>query len=399
MKKLNIVIVAGIVLLFQSAIVLAQGNTAKRAGQTDESVKAIEAYAKQIEAFVKKEGKPHLIIADIADYNKSDQPVWKKYDSEEEFEKARETEESYTIAYNWQKDGKLIATNFTYSSPSGDWAQYVYYVFREDGTTARAERELRTFLGDMIVNRVYIYDKSGKLLKQTKTFRDLNTQKIVKPTDNFMDMDVEIYKNKGSLPFAGMLSDDRGDGLSLSAAEEKFIPAGWKPEARTTGDLNTDGLADSILQLIHTDPEKEEFNRQLVILFKTPGGGYNKAAASQKIIRCSSCGGMLGGGPATVSVKDGVLTIEQMYGSREGTDYLHRLRYEPGTKKFRLIGEDISNFDRLTNASEHTSTNYLTGRQIIKTVKGGENETKETVTRKTVPRTKKYLEDIDYNDY
>jgi hypothetical protein len=402
MKKLKLIIIAGIVLLFQSAIVLAQGNkpvTAKRAGQTDKLVKPIEAYARKIEAFVKSEGKPHVIVADVSDYNKSDKAVWKKYTSEDELEKARETEESYTIAYNWKKDGKLVATNFTYSSPSGDWAEYVYYIFREDGSTARAERELRTFMGDLIVNRIYIYDEKGKLLKQTKTFRDLETQKPVKPTDDFQDMEMEIYKSKDNLPFIEILSDGKSDDLAVGDAEKKFIPAGWKLEAKTTGDLNKDGLADSILQLVDENPDAEDFNRSLVILLKTQNGDFTKAAESKKVIRCSSCGGMLGGGPADISVKNGVLLIEQMYGSREGTNYLHRLRYEPATKKFRLIGEDVSNFDRLTNESEHTSTNYLTGRQVIKNVKGGENDTKETVKTKKVALAKKYLEDINYNSY
>lgn len=177
----------------------------KNSVDSDGQVKQIEAYAKTIQAFVEKEQKPHLVIADVADYNNAEKAIWKMFKSEEEFEEARETEEAYEIAYIWKKDGKIVAANFTYSSPSGDWAQYVYYVFREDGSTARADRELRTFLGDIIVNRIHIYDEAGKLLKETKTFRDLATQEPVKANENFQDIDVDIYKNVKNLPFASML--------------------------------------------------------------------------------------------------------------------------------------------------------------------------------------------------
>ncbi len=402
MKKLNLAILVIAFFTLQSSLIFAQANklvTAKRVKQTDKKVKPIEAYAKKIENFVKAEKKPHLVIADVSDFNKDEKPIWKKYASEAEFEKARETQESYEIAYIWNKNNKPVAVNFTYSSPSGDWAQYVYYIFREDGSVARADRELRTFMGDIIVNRIYIYDETGKLLKETKTFRDLETQKPVKATKNFQDMDVKIYKSINTLPFASMLSSDATDEKSLSDAEKKFVPKGWKLEEKTVGDLNKDSLPDSILQIVDPNPDAEDYNRNLIILFKTKNGGYTKVAESKRIIRCTSCGGMLGGGPADISVKKGVMIISQMYGSRNGVDYLHRLRYEPATKRFRLIGEDINEFDRLDLTSKNTSTNYLTGRQIIKTSKGGENDVKETVKRKRIPKTKKYLRDINYNNY
>ena len=176
--------------------------------QSDELIKPIEAYAKMIEDFVEKEKKPHLIITDVEDYNNAEKAIWKTYTSEEAFEKARETEESYKTAYIWKKNDKVVAVNMSYSSPSGDWVQYVYYVFREDGSVAKANRELRTFLGDIIVNRIHIYDEDGKLLKETKTFRDLDTQKPVKATENFQDIDVDIYKNIKNLPFSKMLSQN-----------------------------------------------------------------------------------------------------------------------------------------------------------------------------------------------
>ena len=122
MKKFSLAFLA--IILFALPAVFAQANkleTAKRVEQTDKLVKPVEAYAKTIEDFVEKEMKPHLVIADVSDYNESDKPIWKDRTFEEESEKPSEAgEEAYTIAYIWKKDGKVVATNFTYSSPSGD---------------------------------------------------------------------------------------------------------------------------------------------------------------------------------------------------------------------------------------------------------------------------------------
>ena len=136
-------------------------------------------------------------------------------------------------------------------------------------------------------------------------------------------------------------------------------------------------------------------------MFKKKGGGFEKAAESKKIIRCSICGGMLGGGPADIKIEKGVLIISQMYGSREASDYLHRLRFEPSTGKFLLIGEDVTNFDRATGQSETTSTNYLTGRQVITKTTVNERTGKETTAKiaRSVKRNKQYIEDVDYMNY
>ena len=338
------------------------------------------------------------MITDVSDYNNDDKPKWKKFASEKDFDKS--TEDAYTTAFIWKKDGKAIATNFTYSSPSGDWAQYMFYVFREDGSVAKATRDLRTFMGEIMVVRTYYFDQDGKLLKETKQFRDLKTKKFVKASNNFQDIDVDIYKSIGELPFVSMIN--AGDS-NLGDSENSFIPKGWKLEEKTTGDLNGDKLADSILQIKKdgegAEAEDEENDRMLLILFKTSSGNYTKAAESNKIIRCSSCGGMLGGGTANISVKKGILLIDQMYGSRSGVNYLHRLRYEKSSKRFRLIGEDVNEFDRLDLTSEETSTNYLTGKQVITNSKGGETDVKKTVKRKTVAKKARYLSDISYNSY
>lgn len=188
----------------------------------------------------------------------------------------------------------------------------------------------------------------------------------------------------------------------LEDGEKALVPKNWKAEDKATGDLNGDSIADTVLQILNENDEDDEYDRSLLILFKDKNGKFTKAAEAKKVLRCSICGGMLGNGPADIKIENGVLIVSQLYGSREATDYLHRFRFEPATKKFLLIGEDINNYDRATGAAESTSTNYLTNKQIITKMQYNQKTDKEdTISKKekTIPKSKKYIEDVDYANY
>ena len=174
-------------------------------------IKRIDAYVKTLDAFVKNR-QPQLIFADVSDYDEESSPKWRKFASEKVLEKFREeTSETYTIAYNWQQKGRIVKSNFTLFSPSGDWAQYVYHNFRADGSLAFVQSEMRTFNGDLIVVQDFYFDRAGRLLKKSIKYRDLQTNKPIKPTKEFLETkgdfsnDVEYYKKTSKLPFAGLL--------------------------------------------------------------------------------------------------------------------------------------------------------------------------------------------------
>jgi hypothetical protein len=206
----KLIFILSLLVIF-SSLIFAQTNkigTSKRVKQTDKQIKPIEDYAATIDKFVKKEGKPHLIIADISDYNESEKPVWKKYNSEKTLEKARETTEAYTIAYIWKKSGKPVAVNLTLSSPSGDWAQFVLYYFRADGSLAKIDSRLNTFYGDASILKTFYFDAKGKKLKESVKYQDLQSEKTFDPKDReFYDQEVDVYKNVKSLPFAKLLTN------------------------------------------------------------------------------------------------------------------------------------------------------------------------------------------------
>jgi hypothetical protein len=192
--------------IFALAILPIQAQTNKNA-----EIKRIDSYVKTLDAFVKNR-KPHLIFADTSDYEAESKPQWQKFASEKALEKFREEQrETYAIAFNWRQKGKIVKTNFTLFSPSGDWTQYVFHNFRPDGSLAHAQSEMRTFNGDLIIIQDFYFDRRGRLLKKSVKYRDLQTQKPIKPTKEFLETrgnfsnDVEYYKKVSKLPFVNLL--------------------------------------------------------------------------------------------------------------------------------------------------------------------------------------------------
>ena len=190
-----------------------------------------------------------------------------------------------------------------------------------------------------------------------------------------------------------------------------FVPKGWKVETDggvTSGDLDRDGAADAVLRLVEDLPVEGSDgvlttrHRALVILLARPGGGFTRAAVAAKLLGCSTCYGVLGdpeGGNIQVEIKDGVLNVNQLSGAREATDLTQRFRHDPATGRFQLIGEERSEYDRAAGGGTGTSTNYLTGVRVAKTTTVGRGGRERTTSRTTrVPRTRRFIEDVDYEN-
>lgn len=175
-------------------------------------IKKIDAMAKSIDRTVKID-QGRVIVADIAVFDK-DKPEWKVFESEKALEKFREQTETYTIAFNWKRRGKVIASNFTLFSPSGDWSKFIFHYFRADGTLALVKSELRTFYGDYIVKENRYFDLSGRVIKKSIKYFDLTSGKRKKPSrelrgDNPSLYKVDYFLNAKKLPFAHLISDSK----------------------------------------------------------------------------------------------------------------------------------------------------------------------------------------------
>jgi hypothetical protein len=181
-------------------------TTAQTKSSTE--VRRIDALAKSIDRVAKRSKK--LVVADTANFDE-DKTKWQLFDSEDALEKFRDKTETYTIAYSWKHSGRVIASNFTLFSPSGDWTKYVLHYFRTDGSVGLVRSELRTFYGEFIVKDDRYFDPRGRLIKRTRKYFDLTTGKPKRPTnemreDNSSFYRVDYFKKAGDLPFAKLLA-------------------------------------------------------------------------------------------------------------------------------------------------------------------------------------------------
>lgn len=175
-------------------VVQITANSAKGQSNSTVSIKQIVAYAKSIDKMTDRRKEPDLVIADVSDYD-TEKPEWRKFKSTKELDAFREKTETYTVAYNWRTNSKIVSSVFTVFSPSGDWAQYVTHYFRPDGSAAKVNTEMRTFNGDYIIIREYYFDARGKLLKKTAKYLDLTTKKPKKPTAEMADEKSDFFKS------------------------------------------------------------------------------------------------------------------------------------------------------------------------------------------------------------
>lgn len=143
-----------------------------------------------------------------------------------------------------------------------------------------------------------------------------------------------------------------------------MLATGETLEGRVDGDLDGDGQIDTAFV----------------------GRGEDKRSLYVAITYCDqfSCShAPMGPGPldpyplgtAELSVTRGVLTVKDLTGGTSATQVIYRLRYEPATKKMRLIGLDTSFYSRTyAHDGREMSWNLLTGDRTTRAmtlVKGG----------------------------
>jgi hypothetical protein len=100
-------------------------------------------------------------------------------------------------------------------------------------------------------------------------------------------------------------------------------------------------------------------------------------------------------GDASLSVKKGVLLVEDLDGGTTAIQSLYRFRFDRKERRMRLIGDDVTLYSR-TNAHDSTSisTNRLNGLQIVKrSVVGKDGYTDQPEQKKQVSTAPVWMED------
>lgn len=192
-----------------ATLTFAQTKTSADKQIRDAEIARIKAYCQELDDYAKRNPKLGRIFADVSSGLEGQKSRWREFKSEEERQKADTGDNLNNNANVWSKDGAVVAIYCTFQSPSRDWAHYVDYYFRKDGSLAKIHARLNTFYGNMTVIRERFYDLKGKLLSSSQQFLDLETQKEKKPGANgkeFIDQAIPVYRTVKALPFYTMLS-------------------------------------------------------------------------------------------------------------------------------------------------------------------------------------------------
>jgi hypothetical protein len=186
---------------------------------------------------------------------------------------------------------------------------------------------------------------------------------------------------------------------AVGSSPQDFLPRGWKIGARVEGDLNGDRMTDHVLQLVPEDYDSSGISaapesQALLILLSANGGRLRRAALATKLLMTVAPQYIL-----AISIKRGVLVINQNFGMTQVADLTHRFRYEPTRGRFLLIGKETFNYHRPQGPewpATRISENYLTGVQLTTTDQWLRNGTNIPKTeRGRVARQTVFVEDID----
>ena len=204
----TLTIACALMLLSAPAHLLAitpQNTEASASAQSkSKTVASIDAYSKSVDQFIKRNQRAARIFANVAKDGEA-KDLWREFKTEQARDKADTGDNLNENAYVWFRNGKLVGANFTFQSPSRDWAHFVMYYYREDGTLAKIESTLNTFYGNVTIKRATYYSTDGTALHTTRRYLDLNTQKPIKPKGDFFDEPTPIYPKITDLPFHHLL--------------------------------------------------------------------------------------------------------------------------------------------------------------------------------------------------
>ena len=142
----------------------------------------------------------------------------------------------------------------------------------------------------------------------------------------------------------------QADDVDIPTDVSPFIQPGTKALALSQADLNGDGLADYILVLERLGDEYREGpnQRPLLILLRNPDGGLWQAKRNDKIIFCSTCGGMMGDPFMGVEARTKRFTVSHYGGSAWRWSIDYQFNYSGRDKSWQLVKVVNESF----NASE-----------------------------------------------
>ena len=173
-----------------------------------------------------------------------------------------------------------------------------------------------------------------------------------------------------------------------------FAPRGWKIQHQTNGDLNRDRRADAGLVLVENGASKDTSRQRALVVLLREGKGWHRVGFNGTLLLGTRDGGAFYGAvetPVNVSIRSGVLVVNQESGSREVLETTHKFRLD-GSGRMRLIGTDSRLRDRADGSGRIVSTNYLRGVRYTDRFTAQSSKPKRRTTR--VSRKLRALDDV-----
>lgn len=136
---------------------------------------------------------------------------------------------------------------------------------------------------------------------------------------------------------------------------QAFVPAGARLLETIKGDLNGDGVEDTLLVIDPPAPRsltagENGPGRIVMLLLGDADGRWHLAARNDKLVPCSACGGVMGDPFGYARVSSGSFTVVNSGGSRERWTDSYTFRYAPADKAWWLEGVSRQVIDTETDA-------------------------------------------------
>ena len=178
---------------------------------------------------------------------------------------------------------------------------------------------------------------------------------------------------------------------AMMTAEQlaSYMPDGARIETRLDVDINGDGLRDMVF--VARNDEVRVLKVMMAYVSETDMG---HDPVGELRMGDSPLGG------AALSVKKGVLIVEDLDGGTTAIQSLYRFRYDPAAKRMRLIGDDVTLYSRTNqHGSTSISTNRLTGvRVATESELEGETYVDRPAKRSQISKKAIYMEDAPTPD-
>ncbi|MBI3910644.1 MAG: J domain-containing protein [Armatimonadetes bacterium] len=187
------------------------GPTGTAADSTT-SVAAINAYCREIDQYA-NDHPDRCQRFGAGESEVATSHAWRAFNSDQQRNEVLDYDShpdkiySRDLANVYVRSGAVVVSYCLLDSASGDWAHYITYYYRRDGTLAKLDSELRDLAYARVVIRTRYYGADGTLIASETRYFDIHTRRRKKPSAELRQdlalpgRAILIYERAGDLPF------------------------------------------------------------------------------------------------------------------------------------------------------------------------------------------------------